>query len=303
MRGDEVRWLRRSLNALHGAASDPEADDLYDEELAIAVQNFQREHRLNVDGIAGLQTQVVLDTALAEPGSPLSDADRAPQLGVAMSFILDALKKSELERQRQTIPGLMDAGPLERRPRFPLWAVALVVLLGVNLAVLLIVLLRSTPSSTHVDPGVRPPLASAPASSPAGASSPGASSPATPAPAASASAVSAPAEAPATLAPRAVESPPAAPPARAAEHFSPMDATPVYAPEIPADNDAAAASTGSERASEASGSAALRRTAGASPGRTARARDPVLAADEDKADEEVLPTIGEIDLVGPAGPA
>ena len=71
MRGDEVRWLRRSLNALHGAASDPESDDVYDEELAIAVQNFQREHRLNVDGIAGLQTQVVLDTALAEPGSPL----------------------------------------------------------------------------------------------------------------------------------------------------------------------------------------------------------------------------------------
>ena len=71
MRGDEVRWLRRSLNALYGAASDPEHGDLYDEELAIAVQNFQREHRLNADGIAGLQTQVVLDTALAEPGSPL----------------------------------------------------------------------------------------------------------------------------------------------------------------------------------------------------------------------------------------
>jgi len=71
MQGDEVRWLRRSLNALHGAASDPERGDVYDQELAIAVQNFQREHRLNVDGIAGLQTQVVLDTALAEPGSPL----------------------------------------------------------------------------------------------------------------------------------------------------------------------------------------------------------------------------------------
>jgi general secretion pathway protein A len=70
MRGDEVRWLRRSLNALHGAAADPELGDVYDEELAIAVQNFQREHRLNVDGIAGVQTQVVLDTALAEPGSP-----------------------------------------------------------------------------------------------------------------------------------------------------------------------------------------------------------------------------------------
>jgi len=71
MKGDEVRWLRRSLNALQGAASDPETGDVYDQELATAVQNFQREHRLNADGIAGLQTQVVLDTALAEPGSPL----------------------------------------------------------------------------------------------------------------------------------------------------------------------------------------------------------------------------------------
>jgi general secretion pathway protein A len=71
MQGDEVRWLRRSLNALRGGASDPENADVYDEQLAAAVQNFQREHRLNVDGIAGLQTQVVLDTALAEPGSPL----------------------------------------------------------------------------------------------------------------------------------------------------------------------------------------------------------------------------------------
>jgi general secretion pathway protein A len=71
MKGDEVRWLRRSLNALQGAASDPEYGDVYDEQLAIAVQNFQREHRLNVDGIAGVQTQLVLETALAEPGSPL----------------------------------------------------------------------------------------------------------------------------------------------------------------------------------------------------------------------------------------
>ena len=71
MQGDEVRWLRRSLNALGGGASDPEHADIYDQELAIAVQNFQREHRLNVDGIAGVQTQVVLDTALADPNSPL----------------------------------------------------------------------------------------------------------------------------------------------------------------------------------------------------------------------------------------
>jgi general secretion pathway protein A len=56
---------------LAGGASDPEHADVYDQELAIAVQNFQREHRLNVDGIAGVQTQVVLDTALADPNSPL----------------------------------------------------------------------------------------------------------------------------------------------------------------------------------------------------------------------------------------
>jgi len=36
----------------------------------VAVENFQREHRLNVDGIAGIQTQIVLQTALADPGSP-----------------------------------------------------------------------------------------------------------------------------------------------------------------------------------------------------------------------------------------
>jgi len=71
MQGDEVRWLRRSLNALAGGSSDPEHADVYDEALAIAVQNFQREHRLNVDGIAGVQTQVVLDTALADPNSPV----------------------------------------------------------------------------------------------------------------------------------------------------------------------------------------------------------------------------------------
>jgi general secretion pathway protein A len=71
MQGDEVRWLRRSLNALAGGSSDPEHADVYDQELAIAVQNFQRDHRLNVDGIAGVQTQVVLDTALADPNSPL----------------------------------------------------------------------------------------------------------------------------------------------------------------------------------------------------------------------------------------
>lgn len=59
-----------------------------------------------------------------------------------MSFILDALKKSEAERQRKSTPGVADipnARPSSRAPRW-LWIVA--GLLTVNLAVLAAVLLR-----------------------------------------------------------------------------------------------------------------------------------------------------------------
>jgi general secretion pathway protein B len=66
-----------------------------------------------------------------------------------MSFILDALKKSELERQRQSAPGLIDNGIAERRKRLPIWAVALGILLGVNLIVLAFTLTRkSAPAGT-----------------------------------------------------------------------------------------------------------------------------------------------------------
>ncbi len=71
MSGTEVRWLRRSLNALRGADDDPARNDLYDRDLTLAVEDFQRTHRLKVDGIAGAQTQVVLDAAIADPRSPV----------------------------------------------------------------------------------------------------------------------------------------------------------------------------------------------------------------------------------------
>ena len=71
MRGEQVQWLRRSLAAVRGDTSGVEPPDVYDKALVIAVQDFQREHRLTADGVAGLTTQVMLDTALAEPGSPL----------------------------------------------------------------------------------------------------------------------------------------------------------------------------------------------------------------------------------------
>jgi general secretion pathway protein B len=60
-----------------------------------------------------------------------------------MSFILDALKKSELERQRQAVPGLMDVPKGQRRRGLPWWAYALAGLLLVNVGVLCVLLLRS----------------------------------------------------------------------------------------------------------------------------------------------------------------
>jgi general secretion pathway protein B len=65
-----------------------------------------------------------------------------------MSFILDALKKSEIERQRQSLPGLMDTPAAQRRGRLPLWAVLLGVLLAVNIVVLIVVLLRNGAAPT-----------------------------------------------------------------------------------------------------------------------------------------------------------
>ncbi len=71
MRGPAVAWLRRSLDALGGSADDPARADVYDHRLTLAVENFQKLKRLNVDGIAGAETQVALDAALADPKSPL----------------------------------------------------------------------------------------------------------------------------------------------------------------------------------------------------------------------------------------
>jgi general secretion pathway protein B len=65
-----------------------------------------------------------------------------------MSFILDALKKSETERQRQSVPGLMDTRIANRRSRLPLWAVLLAVLLVANVIVLVVVLMRSSPAAS-----------------------------------------------------------------------------------------------------------------------------------------------------------
>jgi len=53
-----------------------------------------------------------------------------------MSFILDALKKSEADRQRQAGPALLEMRVLPVQRRLPLWAIVVGVLLLVNVAVL-----------------------------------------------------------------------------------------------------------------------------------------------------------------------
>jgi general secretion pathway protein B len=85
-----------------------------------------------------------------------------------MSFILDALKKSENDRQRQASPALFEVKVAAPRRRFPLWAVGLAVLLGVNMLVLAWVLLRpsAAPSAEAVaanSAAAPAPLAPAPA--------------------------------------------------------------------------------------------------------------------------------------------
>jgi general secretion pathway protein A len=70
MRGDAVRWLRQSLQRVRGTHTDGPVTDVFDADLSKLVRDFQRDHRLAVDGIAGVQTQIVLATALAATGGP-----------------------------------------------------------------------------------------------------------------------------------------------------------------------------------------------------------------------------------------
>src|SRR5260221_10770244 len=182
-----------------------------------------------------------------------------------MSFILDALKKSELERQRQSVPGLVDSGVARPRPRLPAWAIALGLLLALNLLVLLFVVMRSFLASPHVQTTTAPPRVAAAAvgvADPAGAESQG------------------------TLPPG------VAAPAAGDGRFSPLDA-PVYAPEIPVATPLAAA------ASSPAPEFIKPLNAGGSVSNKVRRRDPLLTDEDYKAnDDEVLPTINEVTLAG-----
>ena len=83
-----------------------------------------------------------------------------------MSFILDALKKAESERSRQTGPVLMDVRIAAPRRRLPVWAWVLGGVLLANLLVLAWLLLRAPQKTAAAAPApalAAPPTPAAPA--------------------------------------------------------------------------------------------------------------------------------------------
>ncbi len=68
--GDPVRWLRQSLEAAAGLAISPDEANVFDADLERLVEDFQRARRLSVDGIAGAQTQLLLESALPRDDVP-----------------------------------------------------------------------------------------------------------------------------------------------------------------------------------------------------------------------------------------
>jgi general secretion pathway protein A len=70
-RNDGVVWLRRSLASISPDYVTTNADsDAFDTDLERVVRKFQRDHRLGVDGLAGKQTQIVINSLLATDGTP-----------------------------------------------------------------------------------------------------------------------------------------------------------------------------------------------------------------------------------------
>lgn len=103
-----------------------------------------------------------------------------------MSLILEALKKSESERQRQSGPTLLEVRVANAPRRYPIWALAVAILLVANLVLLLVFVLHR-PSAAPAEaartaaPVTAPAATMAAVPAPAAASTPPAASGAPPA--------------------------------------------------------------------------------------------------------------------------
>lgn len=74
-----------------------------------------------------------------------------------MSFILDALKKAEADRQRQTGPTLLEVRVSSPRRRFPVWMLIIGGLLGINVVLLAVFLLHRPASEPAPAAAAAPP--------------------------------------------------------------------------------------------------------------------------------------------------
>lgn len=71
MQDDSVRWLRQSLAALDESYTPDRPDsNIFDDELQQQLVAFQRRHRLEIDGLAGQKTQIIINTLLSPENSP-----------------------------------------------------------------------------------------------------------------------------------------------------------------------------------------------------------------------------------------
>jgi len=80
MRNSNVVWLRKSLAAIDDRyRAEPFDSNIYDQELQRQVREFQRDHRLDVDGLAGQQTQIIINSLLEPDSTPRLTIPRLAQ--------------------------------------------------------------------------------------------------------------------------------------------------------------------------------------------------------------------------------
>ena len=113
MRGADVRWLRDSMRVAQGLPQAPALNDVYDDDLTRLVQEFQRQHRLNVDGVAGVQTQIVLDTVLNATGSPTLDGT-ARATGRRLNHVVHPRRAAQIGALAATPQGARAGGSPHR---------------------------------------------------------------------------------------------------------------------------------------------------------------------------------------------
>jgi len=78
--GQGVVWLRQSLAAIDERYQTAAASSaVFDNDLQGQVRTFQRDHRLDVDGLAGHQTQIIINTLLAPENTPRLTIPRLAQ--------------------------------------------------------------------------------------------------------------------------------------------------------------------------------------------------------------------------------